>query len=209
VRPTVAPAGSAVRLLPPKTWQGSDTVRLARSLLGKFLVRTTAGASVARMITEVEAYDGESDLACHARVGRTPRTEVMYRTGGCWYVYLVYGMHEMLNLVTGPEDRPAAVLLRGLAGVEGPGRLTRALQIDRTLNGAPAVPASGLHLEDRGVRIPRTWVRATPRIGVDYAGPVWAAKPWRFFIEPERLASLRPPPPAVVAPQSPTVSELR
>ena len=99
-------------------------------------------------------------------------------------------MHEMLNLVTGPEGWPAAVLIRGLAGIDGPGRLTGALQIDRTLNGQLAEPASGLHLEDRGVRIPRAWVHATPRIGVAYAGPVWAAKPWRFFIESGRLENL-------------------
>jgi DNA-3-methyladenine glycosylase len=157
-------------------------VGLARSLLGKYLVRTTPGETRAGMITEVEAYDGELDLACHARAGRTARTEVMYREGGYWYVYLVYGLHEMLNLVTGPAGRPAAVLLRGLEELSGPGRLTRALHIDRTLNGAPALPASGLHLEDRGVQVRPKWIRATPRIGVDYAGPKWAAMPWRFVL---------------------------
>lgn len=165
-------------------------MRLARGLLGKYLVRTQGDLTTARLITEVEAYDGERDRACHARAGRTARTEVMYRPGGCWYVYLCYGVHEMLNLVTGPEGWPAAVLIRGLEGTPGPGRVTRALGIDRRLNGAPAEPASGLHLEDRGVRVPRAWVRATPRIGVAFAGPVWAAKPWRFVIAPERVAGL-------------------
>jgi DNA-3-methyladenine glycosylase len=174
--------------LPPARWRRRDTVRLARSLLGKFLVRTTAEFTAAGMITEVEAYDGEGDRACHARAGRTARTEVMYRPGGCWYVYFVYGQHEMLNLVTGPAGWPAAVLFRGLAGVSGPGRLTRALHIDRRLNGALATPASGLHLEDRGVRIPSTAVRATPRVGVEYAGPEWAQKPWRFVVDPGWLA---------------------
>ena len=165
-------------------------MRQARGLLGKFLVRTADGATVARMITEVEAYDGERDRACHARAGRTARTEVMYRAGGCWYVYLCYGVHEMLNLVTGPADWPAAVLIRGIEGAAGPGRVTRALGIDRRLNGAPALPAGGLHVEDRGIRVPRSWVRVAPRVGVAYAGPVWAAKPWRFAIAPERVAAL-------------------
>ena len=79
------------------------------------------------MITEVEAYDGERDRTCHARFGRTPRSEVLYGAGGVWYVYLCYGVHEMLNLVVGPAGWPAAVLIRGVDGITGPGRLTRAL----------------------------------------------------------------------------------
>jgi DNA-3-methyladenine glycosylase len=181
----------AFRVLAPEHWQGCGTVRLARGLLGKYLVRTLAGgATLARMITEVEAYDGERDRACHARAGRTGRTEVMYRRGGCWYVYLCYGVHEMLNLVTGPEGWPAAVLIRGVEGAAGPGRVTRALGIGRGLNGALAEPASGLHVVDRGIRVPRAWVQAGPRVGVAYAGPGWAAKPWRFAIAPERIGEV-------------------
>jgi DNA-3-methyladenine glycosylase len=135
------------------------------------------------LITEVEAYDGERDLACHASKGRTKRTEVMYQPGGIWYVYLCYGVHEMLNLVTGPRDYPAAVLIRAVNGVSGPGRLTRHLQVDRQLNGRPAHPESGLHLADTGVVVPARHIRAGPRIGVDYAGPVWSRKPWRFTLE--------------------------
>lgn len=138
---------------------------------------------MAGRITEVEAYHGEADLACHASKGRTPRTEVMYQAGGRWYVYLCYGIHEMLNLVTGPEDHPAAVLIRGLESVAGPGRLTKRLHIDRRLNGALAAPASGLHLEDHGVHLSRGQIHSGPRIGVDYAGPVWCAKPWRFWVD--------------------------
>ncbi len=135
------------------------------------------------MITEVEAYHGEHDRACHARFGRTARNAVMYGPGGVWYVYLCYGMHEMLNLVTGPQGHPAAVLIRAVAGHNGPGRLTKALKIDRRLNGAPASPTSGLWIEDRGVRVLHRGIRATPRIGVDYAGPVWSKKPWRFVLD--------------------------
>ena len=139
------------------------------------------------MITEVEAYDGERDLACHARVGRTRRTAVMYGPGGVWYVYLCYGVHEMLNLVVGPRDWPAAVLIRGVEGCHGPGRVTRALGIDRRLNGVAATETGELWIEDRGVRVPRRLVRATPRVGVDYAGPIWARKPWRFHFDPAAL----------------------
>ena len=139
------------------------------------------------MITEVEAYDGERDLASHARAGRTRRTEVMYGPGGVWYVYLCYGVHEMLNLVVGPPDWPSAVLIRGVEGCHGPGRVTRAMGIDRRLNGTTAHIASGLWIEDRGVVLPRRLVKATPRIGIDYAGPVWAKKPWRFSFDPADL----------------------
>jgi len=160
-------------------------VALARGLLGKHLVRRRRSGRVeAHLITEVEAYDGESDRASHASRGRTRRTEVLYARGGVWYVYLCYGVHEMLNLVVGPPEHPAAVLIRGVAGIAGPGRVTRALGIGRALNGRPVSRKSGLWIEDRGVRVPRRAVRASPRVGVDYAGPVWAAKPWRFRWEP-------------------------
>jgi len=162
-------------------------VALARGLLGRHLVRRHQDGRIeARLITEVEAYHGESDLACHASKGRTNRTETLYAAGGVWYVYLCYGIHEMLNLVVGPPGHPAAVLIRGLDGIRGPGRLTRALGIDRRLNGRPAAPASGLWIEDRGTPVRRGSIRVSPRIGVDYAGPVWARKPWRFVLEPVR-----------------------
>ncbi|MGA2444742.1 MAG: DNA-3-methyladenine glycosylase [Opitutaceae bacterium] len=181
------------RIVKAKALRSKKTVALARGLLGKFLVRGTPHGPVAAMITEVEAYDGEHDRACHARNGRTARNAVMYRPGGVWYVYLCYGVHELLNLVTGPRGYPAAMLIRGVAGASGPGRLTKALKIDRGLNGAPATPEGGLWIEDRGVRVPRGAIQATPRIGVSYAGPVWAKKPWRFVIDPGFL-SLQPSP---------------
>ena len=137
----------------------------------------------ARLITEVEAYDGECDLACHARAGRTQRTTPLYEDGGIWYVYLCYGIHEMLNLVVGPRDWPAAVLIRGLEGISGPGRVTKQLGITRAQNGRPSDPATGLWLEDRGVVVPSNCIQATPRIGVSYAGEIWAKKPWRFVLK--------------------------
>jgi DNA-3-methyladenine glycosylase len=168
----------------PGSLLSRSTVAHARSLLGKFLVRRhDDGREEMQMITEVEAYDGPDDLACHASKGRTPRTEIMFAPAGVWYVYLCYGVHEMLNLVTGPRDYPAAVLIRGLERVNGPGRLTKAMDITRALNGTPAAPASGLWIEDRGLVVPRRAVQATPRIGVNYAGPDWAARPWRFVFD--------------------------
>ena len=171
------------RVIKPTEFQSKNTVALARWLLGKVLVRTTSSGRVTTAITEVEAYVGARDLACHASKGRTKRTEIMYQPGGRWYVYLCYGVHEMLNLVIGPADYPAAVLIRGLETVSGPGRVTKRLGIDRKLNGALATRAAGLHLEDHGLVPPRGSIKSGPRIGVDYAGPMWAAKPWRFWIE--------------------------
>jgi DNA-3-methyladenine glycosylase len=170
------------RIITEAELRSPDTVGLARWLVGKALVRTRRGRATAHVITEVEAYDSERDLACHASRGRTRRTQTLYAAGGVWYVYLVYGMHHMLNIVTGPEGYPAAVLIRGAGSVTGPGRLTRALAIGRRLNGAPAGPGSGLHLEDIGVRVGEGDIVATPRIGVGYAGPLWARKPWRFVL---------------------------
>jgi DNA-3-methyladenine glycosylase len=183
------------RRIKAKELTTQKTVALARWLVGKYLVRRHAdGREEARMIVETEAYDGEHDLACHARAGRTGRTEVMYGEGGVWYVYLCYGIHEMLNLVVGPRDWPAAVLIRGVEGAIGPGRVTKALGIDRRLNKLSAVSEdSGLWLEDRDVVVPESEIEAGPRVGVDYAGPIWAAKPWRFIYLPQTLSV----PPAV------------
>jgi DNA-3-methyladenine glycosylase len=173
------------RALKAKYVQTHSTAAVARYLLGKLLVRKWPEGRISRhRITEVEAYHGEKDLACHASKGRTKRTDVMYQAGGVWYVYLCYGIHEMLNLVTGPTGHPSAVLIRGVEGIEGPGRVTKQLAIDRALNGAPAARSSGLWLEDDGFVVPRGGVQVTPRIGVDYAGPIWSLKPWRFYFKP-------------------------
>jgi len=154
---------------------------IARGLLGMYLVRKVDGVTTKYRIVEVEAYDGEQDLACHASKGRTKRTEVMYGPAGNWYVYLVYGMHWMLNIVTGDEGYPAAVLIRGVEDISGPGRVTKKLSIDGALNGLPADGQTGLWIEDAGVRIKDEDITATPRIGVEYAKE-WARKPWRFVL---------------------------
>lgn len=176
----------------------------AYRLLGCWLcVRGVDGGVLRRRITETEAYHGPEDRASHASRGRTPRNAVMFGPGGVWYVYLCYGVHEMLNLVTGPAEWPAAVLIRGIEGWSGPGRVTRALGVDRSLNGGRVDRAERGRIaawieEDETARpIPPGEIEAGPRIGVAYAGPEWAAKPWRFRWMP----GWTPPRPASVRPQ--------
>ncbi len=158
------------------------TLVVARELVGKFLVRRVDGKDVALMITETEAYDGPHDLACHARSGETKRNAPMWGAPGHAYVYFTYGMHWMLNLVVGKKGYPAAALIRGAGEISGPGRLTRALKVDKTLNARPLTKASGLWVEDRGVTIADKDIKKTPRIGIAYAGE-YALKPWRFVYE--------------------------
>jgi len=161
-----------------------STLLVARELLGKYLCRKRSGRVEASMITEVEAYDGPHDRASHASRGKTARNAPMFDEAGVWYVYLVYGMHWMLNIVTGGKDYPAAVLIRGVEGIAGPARLTKAFRVDKRFDGVRAGRKCGLWIEDRGVRVPRSRIRRTPRIGVDYAGE-WAGKPYRFMISGE------------------------
>lgn len=168
------------KILTPAFFQRS-VLDVAPDLLGMFLVRDKGGEKKMYMITEVEAYDGVDDKACHARNGKTPRTAVMFGPAGVWYVYLVYGMYNMLNIVTGSEGYPAAVLIRGVREVSGPGRLTKALDITRKLNGTAANKTSGLWIEDGGVSIDKKNIQRTSRIGVAYADE-WADAPYRFIL---------------------------
>lgn len=186
------------RFLIPASFYARPTLQVARSLLGKYLVRETASGLQAGRIIEVEAYVGPQDRASHASRGRTKRTDVMFGQPGLAYVYLIYGMYHCLNVVTERSDYPAAVLIRAIeyeAGlIDGPGRVCRLFGIDRRLNCHDLTSGKDLWIEDRGERISRTQIGALPRIGVDYAGP-WAAKPWRFRILPTpagRRKSARP-----------------
>jgi len=187
------------KVVEAKAWSDRDTVKHARELLGQWLcVRHPDGTVHRARITETEAYHGPEDLACHASKGRTARTEVLFGPAGRWYVYLCYGIHEMVNLVTGPEDWPAAVLIRGVEGVSGPGRVTKTLGIGRALNGGPAAPglreaeaAAWIEAAEEGA-VPDAEVTAGPRVGVDYAGPEWASKPWRFRWMPRWAGAPKP-----------------
>jgi DNA-3-methyladenine glycosylase len=179
-----------VRTILPISFYARDTVRVARSLLGKYLVRHVNGSIIAGRIIEVEAYVGPHDLACHASKGRTQRTEVLFGKPGLAYVYLIYGMYNCLNVVTERSEFPAAVLIRAVQDdtglIDGPGRVCRAYMIDRALNRHDLTNRQTLWLEDRGERVARSQIGAYPRIGVDYAGE-WAAKPWRFRIKTLQL----------------------
>ncbi|MGH7260910.1 MAG: DNA-3-methyladenine glycosylase [Nitrospiraceae bacterium] len=169
----------------PRTYFRRPTLQVARSLLGKYLVRKNGRATRTGRIVEVEAYIGAEDLACHASKGRTARTDVMFGPAGVAYVYLIYGMYHCFNIVTERVGHPSAVLVRAVQDVRagevinGPGRVCRFLQIDRDLNRLDLTSGRRLWLEDRGERVAPSAITTGRRIGVDYAGG-WAKKPWRF-----------------------------
>jgi DNA-3-methyladenine glycosylase len=161
--------------------------KVAQGLLGKYLVRKIGKKKIIGMITEVEAYDGFRDMASHASRGKTKRNGVMFGSGGYWYVYFTYGMHWMLNIVTGKKEYPAAVLIRAILidGVSykktnGPAKLTKFLKIDKKLNAKPTARQSNLWIEDHS-EAPKK-IYSGKRIGVDYAG-IWKDTLWRFYIE--------------------------
>ena len=156
-----------------------EAEHVARDLIGCHLARRRGRRLFKHLITETEAYVGPHDLACHAARGRTNRTEPMFGPPGTLYVYLVYGLHWMLNVVTGPVDYPAAVLIRSIRNTVGPGRLTKALGVTGALNGRTAGMRCGLWFMTGNHRA-SLQIICTPRIGVNYAGPIWSAKPLRF-----------------------------
>lgn len=157
-----------------------DVLEVAPGLPGKILaIRSSDGVIGRFKITEVEAYRGTEDKACHAFKGRTSRTEVMFREGGRLYIYLIYGMYWMLNIVTGSKDIPQAVLIRGVEEYPGPGKLTRSLGIDKSYYGEDLVQSDRIWFEDHGIAYK---VNAGPRIGIDYAGEYWKSIPWRYYL---------------------------
>jgi DNA-3-methyladenine glycosylase len=157
-----------------------DVLKVAPELLGKQLVLEKGDGNLSRYtITETEAYRGGEDLACHASKGRTERTEVMFGDGGHLYMYLIYGMHWMMNVVTSVRDSPQAVLIRGLSEASGPGRLTKLLGVDKSYNGEDLVRHRRIWIEDKGI-VPSFTVG--PRVGIDYAGEPWRSKPWRYLM---------------------------
>lgn len=173
---------SKSQLILDQTFYQRPALEVARGLMGKALCRRLDGTTLHYRIAEVEAYDGPEDKGCHAHRGKTPRNAVMFGPAGYWYVYLCYGVHWMLNVVTGEEGYPAAILIRGTQEVVGPGRLTKAMQIDKGLDGRYADKDSGLWIEDDGFAFKPHEIMQTPRIGIDYAGPVWSQKLYRFCI---------------------------
>jgi DNA-3-methyladenine glycosylase len=176
------------------------TLQVARDLLGARLVRLENGRRLAGIIIETEAYISEDDLGCHAKAGRTPRTQVMYGPPGFGYVYFTYGMHWMFNIVTEPVDFPAAVLIRAIHPTEGleiiasrrnsqppvhwtdgPAKLTQALAIDSKLNGSDLCASQAELFLETGSSISDSSVTTGPRVGLNSVLEPWKSKPWRFL----------------------------
>jgi len=182
----------------PRRFYAQDTLKVAQELLGCFLVRQYRGKIWRAMITETEAYAGEDDLASHASRGRTPRTELMYGEPGRAYVYMIYGMYFMLNIVTEKKDFPAAVLIRGaIFGhpmskkrgtldilLNGPGKLCKFLKIDRKLNGWDMTKGEKLWIESRDPKAKFPKIEKSKRVGVDYAKHCKEYL-WRFQLKTE------------------------
>src|SRR5674476_916862 len=157
-----------------------DVLDVAPDLPGKnLIVRLSNGSFASSRVTEVEAYRGTEDRACHAFKGRTTRTEIMYHEGGRLYIYLIYGMYWMLNIVTGEKDNPQAILIRSVEEFPGPGKLTKSLGIDKSYYGEDLIISDRIWLEDHGTDF---FVKCGPRIGIDYAGEYWRSRPWRYFL---------------------------
>jgi DNA-3-methyladenine glycosylase len=192
----------------PRSFFSRDTVTVARDLLGQRLVREIDGRRLAGLITETEAYRGEEDLACHARAGRTPRTEIMYGPAGYTYVYFIYGVHWLLNLVTEKPGYPGAVLIRAIHPEEGqdlmaslrngqprrmwtngPAKLCQALDIDGHLNGLDiCAPDAPVYLES-GIAVKPDWIRAGPRVGLKTVPEPWKGIAWRFVVNYQSLSA--------------------
>jgi DNA-3-methyladenine glycosylase len=187
----------------------SNVLQIAKEILGKILVTNINGQLTSGIIVETEAYNGIYDKACHAYGGKvTPRNKVMYEEGGISYVYFCYGMHYLFNVVTNQKNIPDAVLIRGIIpykgkefifqriseksmkkGVlNGPGKVTKALQIDKKLNGESLL-GKKIWIEDDNIKINKKDIVVTPRIGVDYAGDD-ALLPYRFLLKDETIKSI-------------------
>lgn len=160
-----------------KDFYYDTAVEIAPKLLGKLLCRERDGEILKCRITETECYFGEGDTACHAHKGLTKRTKIMYERGGYAYIYLCYGIHALLNVVTGIQGHPEAVLIRGIENYNGPGKLTKALSITTALNEEDLVASDRIWLEEDGTILE---YETTPRIGIHYASEEDKNRYWRF-----------------------------
>jgi DNA-3-methyladenine glycosylase len=192
----------------PRTFFSRPTRTVAHELLGCLLVRHLNGDRLSGIIVETEAYIGEEDLACHAKAGKTPRTQVMYGPAGFSYVYFTYGMHWMLNVVTESEEFPAAILIRAIQPIEGvdvmqrlrggkevpdlcsgPAKLTQALDIARSQNGLDLCQSSSGIVIESHARFPRRIISAGPRVGLGGTPEPWKSKPWRYLVKDNPFVS--------------------
>ncbi len=176
-------------MIPERTFYQRDCLEVAPALVGKILCRRLPNGTVLRLrISETEAYRGEEDTACHAHRGRTARNEVLYAEAGTLYVYLCYGIHWLLNIVTGEREQPQAVLIRACESAPGPGKLTKALGITGEYNRRSILSCDDFWLEDDGMR---PLVKTARRVGIDYAAPEDRDRPWRFIGERDTEARKR------------------
>lgn len=165
-------------------WYHRPAEMVARDLVGKQLCRRFDDGQVVKLeINEVEAYVGPLDSASHSFGNRrTTRTETMYQKPGTIYMYFIYGKYWMLNIVTDEIEYPSAVLIRGAGEYDGPGKLTRALLLDKTFNSQLLGQKTGLWVEKRSDSTDIT-ITATPRIGINYAVEPWRSAPLRFILK--------------------------
>ena len=170
-----------------------DVLKVAPQLLGKIIRLKTAMGSRYFFVTETEAYRGEEDLGCHCSKGRTKRTEIMYHAGGVYYVYLIYGMYWMLNIVSGKVNQPQAVLIRGikefdvetgkiLANYNGPGKTGKVLGVDKLFYGMSILQNEQFGILNENFPTARSKIKMAPRVGIDYAGDEWKNTQWRFIL---------------------------
>ena len=194
----------------PRRFYSDEVNSVARKLLGKKLVHIVHGTRISGIINETEAYDGEKDLACHARNGKTTRNAVMYGSSGIAYIYFTYGLHWMLNCVCGKEGYPAAVLIRSVVPIEGlcdiqeirspipkrdwtngPAKLAKAFSINGSLNGVDLTRKKNNIWIEYGMRISEQLVFRTPRIGIENTPEPWKSKSWRYFVKPVEIKPKR------------------
>lgn len=186
----------------PREFYNRPTLTVARELIGARLVRMLDGIKLVGLITEAEAYIGEEDLACHAKAGCTPRTQVMYGPPGYAYVYFTYGNHWMLNAVTDQDGFPAAVLIRAIQPIEGvqvmsvrrngrdtfgPGKLCQAMGITKSENECDLTEADSDLWIEPGISVPEKNVTIGPRVGLNTVPEPWFSKPWRFLVEGRKI----------------------
>ncbi|MFA6126515.1 MAG: DNA-3-methyladenine glycosylase [Bacteroidales bacterium] len=163
------------------TFFDREALVMAPEILGKTLVRVLPdGSRISLPITEVEVYRGTDDLACHASKGLTERNRVMFGEGGIIYMYFIYGMHWMFNIIAAGPGQPEALLIRGVGEISGPGRVTKILAMDRSFYGEDLRTSKRIWLEDAPAV---TSFQTGPRVGINYAGEPWVSVPWRYRVD--------------------------
>jgi len=181
----------------PRNFYTESTLKVAKNLLGKYIMRKLGNEIIGGKIVETEAYLGVDDSASHAFGGKlTRRNSAIYMVGGYVYIYLIYGMYWLLNISIGNEGVPECVLIRAIEPdngnykeTNGPGKLCRWLKLDKSFYAEDLTSSERLWLEDRNIKIEKSLIISRPRIGIDYAGEEWSKKPLRFYIKGNRAVS--------------------